>query len=237
MRPPRATGSQGSRSAWRGDAVKPSGDGAEGLVPAQSPVEPADSSASLRRQKWANLVSAFLEFAWSLKPAARRPANVVSTSLTILSSLSLTRQATATFGVAALVASGFVADGALGNLLAFLSLLALTVAVVAGFVQFHLQGRIRIPAPLRATSHQYKEWSAVIVVVALAVGIALQTWFKPGTSIATGDITPPVGTAWVGRIFEPWSWTGFSLGEPSQLTQDLPWAAMISVVHLVGGNA
>src|SRR5712691_2181824 len=156
MRPPRATGSHGSRPAWSAHAVEPIGDGAEDLVPTLSPVEPADSSAALRRQKWANLVSAFLEFAWSLKPAARRPANVVSASLTILSSLSLTRQATATFGVAALVASGFVADGALGNLLAFLSLLALTVAVVAGFVQFHVQVRIRNPAPVGATSHRYK---------------------------------------------------------------------------------
>src|SRR5207245_7589530 len=156
MRPPRATGPQGSRPSWRADAVEPTGDGAEEFVPTPSPVEPSESSAVVRRQKWANLVSAVLnlvsaliEFAWSLKPAAQRPGNVVSARITILSSLSLTRQATASCGVAALVASGFVADGALGNLLAFLSLLALTVAVVAGFVQFHLQGRIRNPALLR----------------------------------------------------------------------------------------
>lgn len=237
MRPPHETGSLRSRPWWRGDAVEPTGDGAEELVPAASSVEPAESTSALRRQKWTNLVSAFLEFAGSLKPAARRPANVVSASLTILSSLSLTRQAAASCGVAALAASGLVAEGAVGDLLAFLALLSLTVAVVTGFIQFHLQGRIRNPTRRLSVRRQHKEWFAVYVVVAFSIGLALQTWFKPGTGIATGDITPPVGAAWVGRIFEPWLWTGSNLGEPSQLAQNVPWAAVIAIVHLFGGDA
>jgi arabinofuranan 3-O-arabinosyltransferase len=69
------------------------------------------------------------------------------------------------------------------------------------------------------------------------MGLSLQTWFKVGTSIASGDITPPIGTAWIGRIFEPWVWTGSNLGETSQLVQDLPFAVVITVVHVLGGDA
>jgi hypothetical protein len=70
----------------------------------------------------------------------------------------------------------------------------------------------------------------------LTSGLAIQTWFRPVTSIATGDITPPEGIAWLGRVFEPWTWTGSNLGEPSQLPLDLPWAAVLGATHVFGDD-
>jgi hypothetical protein len=163
--------------------------------------------------------------------------NVVAASLALLASLSITREATATLGITALLASGFVPEGALADWFALLALLALTVATASGLVQLQLQGRVREPTLRPPAKRQVKEWVAVIFVVVVATGVALQTWFKVGTSVASGDITPPIGTAWIGRIFEPWVWTGSNLGETSQLAQDLPFAVVITAVHFLGGDA
>jgi arabinofuranan 3-O-arabinosyltransferase len=169
--------------------------------------------------------------------AARKRPTMAATSLAVLSSVSRSRRATAASGVIALVVSAFVADGAIGDRLALFALIALSLAVVSGFAQFQWQGRIRSPNRDPASAPRMKRWLPVIALVAIAVGVGMQTWFKSGTSIATGDITPPLGTAWLGRIFEPWLWTGSNLGEPSQLSQDLPWAAVIWVAHVLGGDA
>jgi len=66
---------------------------------------------------------------------------------------------------------------------------------------------------------------------------AAQSWFRPGFSIAGGDITPPNGTAWISRVFADWSWSGFNLGGPSALEQQLPWAFVLNSVVWLGGSA
>lgn len=76
---------------------------------------------------------------------------------------------------------------------------------------------------------------AAICAAALAA-IAAQTWFRAGTTIGTGDLTPPFGAAWLTRVFEPWVWGGLTLGEPSQLALQLPWAGVLGSVRALGGD-
>jgi hypothetical protein len=66
--------------------------------------------------------------------------------------------------------------------------------------------------------------------------VVAQTWFRSGTVIAGEDIAPPIGTAWIGRIFNTYGWSGSNLGGP-QANQDLlPFAALDKIVHLAGGS-
>lgn len=74
------------------------------------------------------------------------------------------------------------------------------------------------------------------LAVALATAALSQTWFRTGTVLAGGDIAPPVGTAWLGRLFEPWVWPGSSLGAPNGTVSLLPWAALDAGVHALGGS-
>jgi hypothetical protein len=41
----------------------------------------------------------------------------------------------------------------------------------------------------------------------------------------------------MGRLFEPWVWSGSNLGGPSLLPLQLPWAGILAFVHLLGGDA
>ena len=77
---------------------------------------------------------------------------------------------------------------------------------------------------------------APFVAALIAFG-AVQSWFKPGTAIAGGDIAPPNGTAWLGQIFSPWLWSGSDLGRPATLETQLPWGVVIWLVHSTGGGS
>lgn len=167
----------------------------------------------------------------------RKLNNLATIAIANLPSLSISRRTAAACAISALVVCGIIPEGAIADRLAFVALVTLVLSVAAGYAQFHLRGRIRRPPGTNLASESSKEWLAVVILVAVVSGVALQTWFKAGTSIATGDITPPIGVAWIGRMFEPWLWTGSNLGEPSQLSQDLPWALMTGSVHLLGGDA
>ena len=54
-----------------------------------------------------------------------------------------------------------------------------------------------------------------LAIVGLIAAIAAQSWFDPGRLLAGGDLSPVVGTAWLGRLFAPWSWSGSDLGGPA----------------------
>jgi arabinofuranan 3-O-arabinosyltransferase len=81
-----------------------------------------------------------------------------------------------------------------------------------------------------------RQWLLKASAVAAIAGVAVQSWFRSGTTIATGDITPPVGTAWVTKVFEPWIWSGSNLGGPTQITPELPWAVVAWIGQLLGGS-
>jgi hypothetical protein len=66
--------------------------------------------------------------------------------------------------------------------------------------------------------------------------LVTQTWFQSGTAFAVGDTTPPVGIAWIGRLFDSFSWSGVTLGAPANNQVWLPWAAVDWVTHSLGGS-
>ena len=49
-------------------------------------------------------------------------------------------------------------------------------------------------------------------------------------------MTPVVGTAWLGRLFTPWSWSGSDLGGPAADETNVPWAAVYWLVHALHGS-
>lgn len=95
-----------------------------------------------------------------------------------------------------------------------------------------------LPAPVAGASisASRRKWRWTLVGVTLAQGLLVQTWFRAGTAIAGGDIGPPLGTAWITRLFAPIAWSGADLGGPNQSQLELPWAAVVWFTHLAGGS-
>lgn len=184
-------------------------------------------------------IAAFLTVRARRVPRGANPetSRLVSRSVAMVSPLSGARQLTAWCAVTALLALGFVRDApALSDSLAIGALIAIGVAVTLGCLQFGLAGRLHATKSYEPITPRRKQWILGLSGVAFGSGLMVQTWFRPQTSIANGDIPPPVGTAWLGRLFEPWTWGGSSLGEPSQLPLSLPWAAVLGAVHQLGGD-
>ncbi len=150
--------------------------------------------------------------------------------------LSLTRQISTVCGLVILVALAFV-PGSLSDRLAITALAAVVFATVVGWVQLATTARAGDESSTGTAKRRRREWALVVGSVGLVAGAAVQTWFHPGTSIASIDLTPPEGIAWISRLFQPWVWTGSSLGEPSSLMLEAPWAAALAIVHVLGGSA
>ncbi len=150
------------------------------------------------------------------------------------SGLSQTRSLGVTAGVCALLILCVIPEGNLSERMAITALVALGFAAVVGWFEILTTRRHVAPTGVGQPSSQY--WPAVTLAVALLAALAVQAWFQPGSSIATGDIPPPDGTAWLGRLFEPWTWSGSDLGGPSQLLLQLPWAAVLGLCHALGGD-
>ena len=150
--------------------------------------------------------------------------------------LQQTRRLTVACGVVGLVALAVIPEGSVADRLALVALVALGLATAVGCLQLLLLDRAAHPKADAEENTGSRSWLYVTVGVALVSGVAVQSWFHPGTSIAGGDIQPPDAIAWLGRLFEPWAWTGSNLGEPSQLPLNLPWAAVVAIVHGLGGD-
>ena len=90
----------------------------------------------------------------------------------------------------------------------------------------------------RPTTWSTGNWTSRIglTIVGLATAIAVQSWFEPGRLLAGGDTSPVVGTAWLGRLFAPWSWSGSNLGGPAANETNLPWAVVYWLVHELHGS-
>lgn len=139
-----------------------------------------------------------------------------------------------TAGVCALLILSFIPEGSLSERMAITALIALVLAAVVGW--FELLTTQRVEEPMGAGHQSGQYWPAVTLGVALLAALAVQTWFQPGSSVASGDLPPPDGTAWLGRLSEPWTWSGSDLGGPSQLLLQLPWAVVLRVCNLLGGD-
>ena len=79
-------------------------------------------------------------------------------------------------------------------------------------------------------------WTWTTLALGLFGALIIQSWFVPGTAIAGGDIAPPVGFAWIGKIFETFGWSGSSLGTPVANQTKLPWAFVAWLTHVFGGS-
>jgi hypothetical protein len=150
------------------------------------------------------------------------------------SGLSQTRSFSVTAGVSALLILSVIPEGNVSERMAITAFVALGLAVVVGW--FQLLTRRRPEAPMGDGGRSRQHWPVVTLAVVLLAALAVQTWFRPGSSIASGDLPPPDGTAWLGRLSEPWTWSGSDLGGPSQLLLQLPWAAVLGLCHLLGGD-
>lgn len=90
---------------------------------------------------------------------------------------------------------------------------------------------------VRASDRRHRAaWRWTLVGAGLCEALVVQTWFRAGTAIAGGDIGPPLGTAWVARLFAPIAWSGSNLGGVNQQQLELPWAAVVFLTHLAGGS-
>lgn len=147
-----------------------------------------------------------------------------------------TRRLFAIAGVILLLELSTVSEGTFADRLSFMALAALGLATAAGWVELVVQGRVRatVHKPVRKESR--RAWLLVWGAAIVTSGLLVQTWFRPGTTIAGGDLVLPNGTAWIGRLFDPWIWGSSTLGEPSQLPLALPWAAVLGLVQAVGGE-
>jgi hypothetical protein len=90
-------------------------------------------------------------------------------------------------------------------------------------------------ADVAGTSLQLR-WSWTLVGLGLFGGVVVQTWFRAGTLIASGDIAPPIGTAWIGRIFADYGWSGNNLGGAQANQGMAPFALVDWLVHQAGGS-
>src|SRR4029077_13312900 len=116
-----------------------------------------------------------------------------------MSYISGSRKALAAFGGLALVALALPIPDKRRESLALAALIALVIAaiLIAAEVTFRHDA-----ASAPATRPKRWHWALSALVVTLAVGLSVQSWFHPGTTLAQGDIVPPDGTAWTARIFD-----------------------------------
>ncbi len=143
-------------------------------------------------------------------------------------------------GVALLLFGG-VRDDGLSPILIGAAFLALLAATVIGGVDgwpTRAGRRSRVSAAAWQAARSTGTWPSRIglAIVGLVAALAAQSWFDPGRLLAGGDISPVVGTAWLGRLFAPWSWSGSNLGGPAANETWVPWAAVYWLVHVLRGS-
>ena len=121
---------------------------------------------------------------------------------------------------------------------AFLALLAATlIGGVEGWAsRGECQSQLR--AATQSGGRGVGAWPSRIglAIVGLVAAIAAQSWFDPGRLLAGGDVSPVVGTAWLGQLFAPSSWSGSDLGGPAIGETRVPFAAVYWLVHALHGS-
>jgi len=64
-----------------------------------------------------------------------------------------------------------------------------------------------------------------------------QSWFRTSGYIAGGDIAPPIGTSWIGKLFQSYTWGGGNSTTFVSNQIDLPWAFFAWITQLLGGSS
>lgn len=170
-------------------------------------------------------------------PEAPLPRGNSGRLLAGLPSRQMVRIGIALLGLSCVVGAEAIPVGSPQEVLAALGVVALVIAATLALVEGGAvaagssgrRGRTAVPPSNRA-------WRWTLLGLACVGLLVAQTWFQSGTVIAAGDITPPIGTAWLSHLFSPFVWSGGNLGGPGQGEGALPWAAVTWVVHLSGGS-
>jgi hypothetical protein len=149
----------------------------------------------------------------------------------------MVRQALALLGLSCVVGAEAAPSGTLGGLLADLGVVTLAIAAFLAIIE-PSRGAMgaRDTGHDTAVVHSKRAWRWTLLGLGALGTLVAQSWFLTGMAIAGGDTTPPVGTAWIGRVFSLFSWSGSNLGGPAQLQGQLPWAAVDWFLHLFGGS-
>jgi arabinofuranan 3-O-arabinosyltransferase len=136
----------------------------------------------------------------------------------------------------AAIAIASLGGPATASRLATVILIPLGAAVALGWVEvLRTQSLRNLPDQNLKLPTRY--WLLTITAAGTVAALAAQSWFRLGTVIAGGDNAPPAGTAWISRMFLAWAWSGWNLGGPSALQPKLPWAAVLGLIHVLGGSA
>ena len=142
-------------------------------------------------------------------------------------------------GVIGIIGVGAIGNSNVANTLAEFVVALLGAAVVLGLAMILSRGReepAELDEPNAHRSGQFsRDWWTVGALAVLA-GSAVQTWFAFGTVVAGWDLVPPEGTAWIGKLFAPWIWSGSNLGGPAAQEGQLPWAVVLWIVKSLGGT-
>jgi hypothetical protein len=145
----------------------------------------------------------------------------------------LFRVLAAGFGVGAVALAELLSRGPLQSVLADIGFVGLLIAAV-------LLLRSRTPSISAsgdlARDPQTTTWRWTIGGLGLVGVLATQSWFHSGTAIARGDVIPPIGTAWIARLFSLFGFGGSNLGATQNNQVQLPFASVDWVTHWFGGS-
>jgi hypothetical protein len=157
------------------------------------------------------------------------------------SRLTYARHTAGGVGIVAILTLGLARLNTDASILAFIAFFGIGAAVVIGFIESwgapRSWARRDTPPSERLPDHDRRRWLIAFAVAAIGATVAIQMWFAAGTAVAGGDNTFPNGTAWFGRMFSPWAFSGVNLGGPNLLQAQFPWGVVLGLVQSVGGSA
>lgn len=107
---------------------------------------------------------------------------------------------------------------------------ACLVAMAAACLFAIVDRAVDVPAPVGSRSVSSRWW--VVAPFALS-SLVVVFWVTPRGGFARGDIGPPAGAPWTGRVFDAWSWNGGSLGSPNTPVE-APLALLQRALSLLG---
>lgn len=148
--------------------------------------------------------------------------------------ISTIRLVSVSAGLGSVVFAELITPSTLQNVLSVIGVLGLVIAGLIALSGPRLSAETTAIKTVRLYSPSVWRWTGLSL--GIASGLLIQTWFRPGMVIAGGDITPPIGTAWIGRVFSSFAWNGNNLGGPVNNQTDLPWAVVSELTHLLGGS-
>src|ERR1035437_5725351 len=147
------------------------------------------------------------------------------------------RPVIAAFGLACVVVAELLPESSPQGLFAAIGFFALLVAAILMLVpKWDRHPATALEVSQVEPHYPGATWRWTLAGLGVFGLVVAQTWFRSGTVIAGGDIAPPIGTAWIGRIFNTYGWSGNNLGGPQANQGQLPFGVVDELIHLAGGS-